>query len=133
MKMEPEAATKSSLGDPFLAGLAEGVLRYQRCMDCAAPQSLARHACRHCGGEHLVWQDAAGIGTVYALTVVTRAPSEAFRALAPYTLALVDLDEGPRLLGHATPGLAIGDRVVAGTFEHAGRRLILFSPLSPAG
>jgi uncharacterized protein len=126
MNMDSKPASRASLAGPFLSGLAEGVLRYQRCMDCEAPQSLARYACRHCGGEHLLWRDAAGTGTVYALTVVARAPSESFRALAPYTLALVELDEGPRLLGHATPGLAIGDRVVAGTFEHAGRRLILF-------
>jgi uncharacterized protein len=131
--MDSKPTSKASLAGPFLAGLADGVLRYQRCIDCGAPQTLARYACRHCGSENLVWQDAAGTGTVYALAVVTRAPSESFRALAPYTLVLVDLDEGPRLLGHGTPGLAIGDRVAAGTFEHSGRRLVLFGPSVQAG
>jgi hypothetical protein len=41
-------------------------------------------------------------------------------------LVLVDLDEGPRLMGHGEAGLAIGDRVAAGTFEHAGQTVLLF-------
>jgi uncharacterized OB-fold protein len=44
----------------------------------------------------------------------------------PYTLVLVDLDEGARLMGHADPGVAIGARVSAGFFEHDGRRLVRF-------
>jgi uncharacterized protein len=91
----------------------KGGLRYQCCSDCAAAQSLSRFACHRCGSEHLAWRDAAGSGTVYAVTVVTRAPSEAFRALVPYTLVLVDLDEGARVMAHGAPGLAIGGRVRA--------------------
>jgi len=63
---------------------------------------------------------------LYATTVVTRAPSEEFRALAPYTIAIVELDEGPRLMGHARAGVAIGDRVVAGYFTFGGRNLVRF-------
>jgi uncharacterized protein len=116
-----------SLSTPFLEGLARGELRYQRCADCDAPQTLARYACRKCGGTRLEWRTAAGHGTVYAVTVVARAPSEEFRALAPYTLAIVELDEGPRLMGHASPGVAIGDRVRAGTFTFGGHALVRFA------
>lgn len=116
----------ASLAAPFLEGLQKGELRYQACAGCGAAQSLARFACRRCGAETLEWRSAAGSGTVYAVTVVARAPSEEWRALAPYTLALVDLDEGARLMAHAEPGIAIGDRVVAGYFEFAGRRLLRF-------
>jgi len=116
-----------SLSAPFLEGLARGELRYQRCADCDAPQTLARYACRQCGGTRLVWRTAAGLGTVYAVTVVARAPSEEFRALAPYTLAIVELDEGPRLMGHAAPGVAIGDRVHAGYFTFGGHTLVRFA------
>ena len=63
---------------------------------------------------------------MHALTVVTRAPAEEFRALAPYTLVLVTLDEGPRVMGHGAPGLTIGQVVQAGGFAHAGRQLIRF-------
>ena len=60
------------------------------------------------------------------MTSVARAPSEEFRPLAPYALALVDLDEGARLMGHAAPGLAIGDPVGVEFFRFAGRTLIRF-------
>ncbi len=113
----------------FTQGLQIGVLRYQQCTACGAPQTLARYACRQCGSDQLTWRDARGTGRVYACTVVTRAPSDEFRALAPYTLALVDLEEGFRLMTHASPGVQIGDAVTAEFFEHQGRQLIRFVPL----
>jgi uncharacterized OB-fold protein len=113
---------------PYADGIARGLLRYQRCADCGAPQTLARYACRRCGSASLAWLDSAGNGKVYATTVVTRAPSEEFRALAPYTLVLVDLDEGPRVMAHGEPGLRIGDIVSAGKLVHAGKSLIIFQP-----
>ena len=116
----------ASLAAPFLEGLRQGELRYQACSACGAAQSLARYACRRCGSDRLEWRKSAGRGIVYAVTVVARAPSEEWRALAPYALALVDLDEGARLMGHAEPGIAIGDRVAATFFDFAGRKLLRF-------
>jgi uncharacterized protein len=111
---------------PYAEGIARGVLCYQRCTDCGAPQTLARYACQRCGSTSLAWLDSVGHGTVYATTVVTRAPSEEFRALAPYTLVLVDLDEGPRVMAHGEPGLAIGDAVSERKLVHDGKSLIIF-------
>ena len=116
----------ASLATPYLEGLQRGELRYQACVACGSAQTLARYACRRCGSEQLEWRKSAGRGIVYAVTVVARAPTEEWRALAPYTLALVDLDEGPRLMGHAEAGTAIGDRVAASYFDLAGRRLLRF-------
>ena len=113
------------VAQPFVEGLAIGELRYQRCVGCGKVQKLARSACA-CGCVGLEWKSASGRGKVYAVTVVSRAPSDAFKPLAPYTLVLVDLEEGARLMGHAEPGLAIGDAVTAGFFEHEGHRLIRF-------
>ncbi|WP_312307176.1 OB-fold domain-containing protein [Pulveribacter sp.] len=119
-----------ALAAPFTDGLRQGVLRYQHCSACGRAQTLARYACQHCGARGtLHWRDAAGTGGVHAVTEVARAPSDAFRALAPYTLAIVQLDEGPRLMGHATPGVRIGARVRAGFFEHQGVVLIRFEPV----
>ena len=119
-------AASDPISRPFVEGLARGVLRYQQCVNCSAAQKLARYACRACGSTRLEWKDSAGSGTVFATSVVTRAPSDAYKPLAPYTLVLVDLDEGARLMGHAEPGVVIGERVAAGFFEHDGRRLIRF-------
>jgi uncharacterized OB-fold protein len=62
---------------------------------------------------------------------VGRAPSDAFRPLAPYTLVIGALDEGARVMGHATSSIKIGERVVATFFEHLGETLIKFEIDSP--
>ena len=125
----PEPLAVRPLAAPFTDGLREGVLRYQQCTACGNAQTLARYACQHCGERGaLHWCDAASAATVCAVTVVARAPSDEFRALAPYTLVIVQLAEGPRLMGHATPGVRIGDRVSAGFFDHCGRTLVRFAP-----
>jgi uncharacterized OB-fold protein len=69
-------------GNVFTDGLAKGVLRYQWCVDCGASLTLTRYACTRCGSQSLEWRDAAGTGTVYARTLVSRPPSDEFRALA---------------------------------------------------
>ena len=119
--------TTRSLSAPFLEGLRRGEIRYQICVGCGAAQTLARYACRACGGGQLEWRTARGSGHVYSTTSVARAPSDEFRALAPYTLAIVELEEGPRVMGHASPGVRIGDRVSAHFFEFGDRRLIRFT------
>lgn len=113
---------------PFVDGLARRELRYQACTACGQAQTLARHACSKCGATTLEWRRAGGRGTVYSNTVVMRAPSQAFRALAPYTIVIVELDEGCRVMGHAEPGVAIGDRVQAGYFDFDDRTLLRFVP-----
>lgn len=125
----PASPSVGALSAPFTDGLKEGVLRYQQCTACGQAQTLARYACQHCGERGaLHWRAAAGAATVCAVTEVVRAPSDAFRALAPYTLVIVQLAEGPRLMAHATPGVAIGDPVHAGFFEHQGHTLVRFAP-----
>lgn len=111
---------------PFAQGLAAGVLRYQRCGACGQALTGQRHACTACGSVQLAWCDAAGTGTVFSVSTVHRAPTDAWRALAPYTLVLVDLDEGPRVMAHGAPGLAIGVRVVAQPVVLAGQALVRF-------
>lgn len=111
----------------FVEGLRRGEIRYQACASCGAPQTLARYACRACGSTELQWRAARGAGRVYAVTTVARAPSDEFRALAPYALAIVELDEGPRLMGHVAADARIGDRVIAGFFDFGERRLIRFA------
>ena len=56
------------------------------------------------------WVEANGTGTVYSVTTVRIPVIEDLTP--PYLLALVDLDEGPRLLTNIeSEGASIGDRV----------------------
>jgi uncharacterized OB-fold protein len=114
------------LGTHFWEGCAAGELRYQRCQACAALQPYARAFCLRCGAAEMEWRAGGGRGAVYALTRVERAPTDEFRALVPYLIALVDLDEGYRMMAHCAPGLAIGERVQVRFFEHGGRHLPRF-------
>ena len=115
-----------SNASPFAQGLAAGVLRYQRCGACGRALTGQRFACTACGSGQLAWCDAAGSGTVFSVSTVHRAPTDAWRALVPYTLVLVDLDEGPRVMAHGAPGLAIGLRVLARPVVLAGQALVRF-------
>lgn len=108
---------------PFWEGCAAGELRLQTCRACGRPQFYPRLVCAACGGTALAWLPSAGRGTVHAVTVVHRAPSPAFRPDVPYVVALVDLDEGVRMMANvvgAPPDrVAIGDRVRV-VFERRG-------------
>ena len=103
---------------PFWEGCAEGVLRFQTCARCGAVQRIPRSLCEHCQGTCLGWQASAGYGKVLSHTTVYRAPAAAFREETPYVIALVDMDEGFRLMvnvaGGAEAQVAIGSRVRIG-------------------
>lgn len=103
---------------PFWEGCASGELRYQACTDCGAVQLLPRTLCASCHGAALEWRRSAGRGRILSHTTVQRAPTPAFRADVPYVIALVDLDEGFRLMvnvaGGEQAGLGIGAAVDIG-------------------
>ncbi len=63
---------------------------------------------------------SAGLGQVFALTVVHRPPTADWQPHVPYGLALIDLDEGVRCMSHAAIELAIGDRVALHIETRAG-------------
>ncbi len=44
------------------------------------------------------WIEASGRGTVYSFTVIRQNYSRPFRDWIPYVVALVDLEEGPRVM-----------------------------------
>lgn len=120
------AIASHTLSQPFVEGLAQNRLRWQRCADCGAAQHLSRLACRACGSAALRWQDAAGTAVVKAASTVWRAPSPEFKPLVPYVLVIVQLTEGSRLMGHAAPGVQVGHTVRATFFAHGDRTLLRF-------
>ena len=71
--------------------------------------------CPTCGARDLRWQEAAGGGVIYSYTISRRPATPWFAALVPYAVALIDLDEGPRMMSNVlTDDLAelrIGRRV----------------------
>jgi uncharacterized protein len=98
---------------------------YRACLDCGERWYFRRGFCPRCGSARVVARPASGRGIVYAVTIVSRAPSEALRAFAPYRILLVDAEEGFRMMAHGALDLTIGDAVTA-RFESFGPLLIPF-------
>lgn len=95
---KPPVAPNDPDTAPFWAGTARGELLHQRCRDCGAVQFPPRRHCARCQGTALDWQRCAGLGRVHSFTIVHRAPTAAFKADVPYSIALVDMDEGFRMM-----------------------------------
>jgi uncharacterized OB-fold protein len=99
---------------PFWKGLAQGEVRFQKCGKCNAHQYPAETFCYECGAAAMSWVPVAAEGALYSFTVVHQLYHKAFRPFLPYTVAIVQTDEGPRLLS-AMLGLkrpvTIGERV----------------------
>ena len=119
----------------FWAATLEGRLELQRCRRCDRLVWYPRRRCPNCQADELVWERLSGLGTVYASTVVHRPPTEALAAEVPYVVALVDLDEGARLMTNVVecdPGaVQIGMRVAV-TFRPVSDKaaLPLFAPVA---
>jgi uncharacterized protein len=72
--------------------LQEGRLSFQRCGACERAVFFPRVICPHCGADALDWEPSTGRGRIYASTTVYA------RGEKPYNVALVDMDEGVRLM-----------------------------------
>jgi uncharacterized protein len=103
----------------------EGTLLIQRCAACGRYQFYPRGHCAGCFAPDPEWAPASGRGRLHTYTVVRRTPNAEFAADCPYVLAIVELDEGPRITARITgdaDGLACDQRV------H-----VVFTPAAPAG
>lgn len=104
----------TALNAPFWDGLAQGEVRLQKCGKCGVHQYPAETFCYECGGQQMAWVPVKGEGSVYSFTVVHQLYHKAFKPFLPYTVAIVQMNEGPRMLsamlGLKRP-LVIGERV----------------------
>jgi len=121
----------SPAAEPFWAATRDRSLVLQWCRSCEAPLHFPREACPACLGEDLEFRPAAGTGTVYACSAMPKAGNAGMAGRAPYVVALIDLDEGVRMLsnlvGSAAAAAAVGSRVVVAWEPLAdGRHLPVF-------
>jgi uncharacterized OB-fold protein len=113
---------------PFWEAAARQQLVMQRCGACRSYVWTPRPACFECGSDRLDWLPLSGRGRIYSFTIIRqvagRGPPAAFEKEIPYTVAWIDLDEGPRILGNVT-GCPV-DEVKIGMDVK-----IVFEPVSP--
>lgn len=122
--VSPNALTSSGGGKPtpfprgeekpFFEFAREGKLALTRCRACGT-HSVARVVCPRCWSQDVETVAAAGTGDVYSYTVLHRAGRPGFEADVPYVVALIELDEGPRVMtnvvGCDPSTVRIGQRV----------------------
>jgi len=130
---EAEAPFGDPLTAPFWAAARRREFVIRRCRACGVHAYIPRPFCLACGSDDVAWVAATGFGTIHSMTVVRRQAAPQF--VPPYVNAIVELDEGPRLLTNIVGGACrIGDRVRVGWQERdAAPPIPVFSPVAGVG
>lgn len=81
----------------FWAGTREGELRLQRCKECREVYFPPRPFCRKCLSRNIEVFAASGRGTLLSY-VISHRPVPGFDP--PYSIAIVELEEGPRMISN---------------------------------
>ena len=119
----------------FWEGCRQGELRLQHCDSCGRFRYAPKRLCPYCLAEGFEWRAVSGRGEVYTFTVEHHAYSPAWKGETPYVIAVIELEEGPRMMsrivGCEPDAVRIGLAVQV-TFEKATEEITL--PLfRPAG
>ena len=94
------APDRDALNTPYWDSLAQGALSFQRCSACGHAWLPARSECPACLGDQWAWEKAAGGAKLISWVVYHTAFHPAFAKRLPYNVAVVELDEGPRLISN---------------------------------
>jgi len=118
---------------PFFDAAREHRLVLQRC-----PRDgffyYPRSRCPACLGDDWTWEECSGRGEVHSFTIDRIGHLPALRALAPFAIAIVELDEGPRITARLVDAdvdeVAVGMPVEPAFEDVDGMTLVHFRPRS---
>lgn len=129
-RLEPPISEASI---PFWDATKQRQLVLQWCKSCDSVIHFPRAVCPSCLSDELEFRSATGRGSVYAFTVVHRPGNPTMEERVPYVVALVELDEGARMMSNVVgcepTEVSVGMPVQV-TWEELsdGRALPLFEP-----
>jgi uncharacterized OB-fold protein len=113
--MRFDLPTPDTETQPFWDACKEGRFLLKRCNACGEHHFYPRPFCPKCWSADVEWEAAAGTGTVYTYSVVRQNDLPPFPERVPYVAAIVELDEGPRVMtnveGDDVDAVEIGMRV----------------------
>jgi uncharacterized OB-fold protein len=130
----PTVPVESGETKPYWDAARRGELLIQRCRDCQKYQYHYRAFCSHCWFGAIEDVVASGRGTVWSFTVIHRNRTPGFLEDVPYVVALVELEEGIKVLSNIVDvdpaKVAIGDpvEVTFATTEDGAWSIPLFTP-----
>lgn len=119
--------------EKFWEGLDEGRFLLQRCAHCHVLQGYPKPLCQSCGKQEFDWVESSGRGRVYSHTTVENNPPSPFIPALPYTLVIVELEEGVRYLaGWAGSEPPSCEQPIEAVYEPRGDGVLL-PRFAPAG
>ncbi len=83
---------------PYWQAAAAHRLEVPRCNVCGAHWFPPSRSCPHCQSADMAFARVSGNGRVFSFVIYDRVYHPAFAGDVPYVVALVELDEGPRLI-----------------------------------
>ncbi len=92
--------TISERNRAFWEATRRGELRMQRCLACGHVRYPIGPVCTRCLSEETEWARLSGRGTVFATLVYHQVYNPAYRDDVPYNVALIQLEEGPRMFSN---------------------------------
>jgi uncharacterized OB-fold protein len=98
MSMRFDLPTPDLETQPYWDAAKEGKLLIKRCSACGRAHFYPRPFCPHCWSDEVDWEEASGRATLYTFTIVRRNDLPPFPDRVPYVAAVVDLEEGPRMM-----------------------------------
>ncbi len=124
---------------PYWDGLKAQQLMLPKCADCGHTFFYPRALCPRCASRAITWIQASGRGRLHAFGIAYQSFNRAFKVPPPYVLAMIELEEGPRLLSNlvnvtADPAHVKCEMPVEVVFERLSDdvTLPLFQPARPA-
>jgi uncharacterized OB-fold protein len=105
---------------PFWEGARRHELMLPRCRRCDRPFFYPREVCPVCLSSDIDWIEASGRGRLHSFTVIHQPANAAFASDVPYIYALIQLDEGPRMISNlidCAPADAYVDMPVVADFD----------------
>lgn len=109
--------------EEFWAGTRRGQICVQCCDACGYLRFPPARICPECLAPQSRWTELRPSGKLYSFATYQRAFDRRFERHLPYTVAYVELDDGPRMVGTLIAGdqeVAVGSRVTA-----------VFDPVTP--
>lgn len=92
--------TPSIETEPFWAAVQERRLVMPKCNACGKVTFPPTVACPQCGGTAFTWSPMSGRGKVFSFVVYHRVYHPAFKDKVPYVVAVIELEEGPRIISN---------------------------------
>ena len=121
----------TALTEPYWSGLAAGELRFQRCAGCRNAWLPAREECPRCLSDDVSWEASAGRARLISWVVYHSAVHPSFADRLPYNVAIVELDEGARLITNINASedeLSIEMPLTLSIEQESGVSIARFSP-----